>query len=116
MLLIGLLLLALAGIVVGVVSASGPWFVGSLIASGLAAVMLFRQRAELSGGSKKADEDGAPAKPRGQTSLVTGTAFAGTPAGESDGSGEAAVAGATSVWVLDGQPEYHLESCSLLDK
>src|SRR3954471_20038482 len=81
--LIGLLLAALICIVLGVVFASGPWFVGSLVASGLAAYLLWRQRDHIAGrgrsggsGSGNAANGAASAPPR-QTALVTGTAFAG---------------------------------------
>src|SRR4051812_8512692 len=133
MVLIGLLLVALLCIVLGMVFASGPWFIGSLVASGLAAFLLWRQREDISrrGGSTN---DPAPTPPR-QTALVTGTAFAGktgsadAPAAASlpasgGGSGgaqavtsspaAAASASQARVWVVDGRPQFHRQPCALL--
>jgi hypothetical protein len=110
MLLIGLLLAALACIILGVVLASGPWFIASLAASVLAAVQLWRQRERI-GAPSSADRPAAaknqPAERPRQTSLVTGTAFAGKLS-------SAPSAPDPEVWVVDGKPHYHAQFCDEL--
>lgn len=127
MALIGLLLAALVCIVLGVVYASGPWFIGSIVASLLAAYLLWRQRQELAGHTRKTEASQAATPAARQTTLVTATAFAGAAAGESARNeprpgGEGGPAGtqetpapASTVWVVDGLPEYHNETCGHLD-
>ncbi len=106
MLLIGLLLAALACIVVGVVTASGPWFIASLVASCAAGYVLWRQREAIAAPATGPQQPVA-APPR-QSALVTGTAFAGKlatgPAAQRD----------LEVWVVDGKPNYHARSCAEL--
>jgi hypothetical protein len=123
MALIGLLLAALVCIVLGVVFASGPWFIGSLVASAVAGYVLWRQREEISGRGGTGRGGAAPAKPAAptatrQTSLVTGTAFAGKTT-DAKPRGRAATADAAtsdaSVWVVDGQPQFHSETCGQVE-
>jgi hypothetical protein len=107
MVLIGLLLAALACIVLGVVTASAPWFIGSLVASVLAGYLLWRQRDQIgaapASGAQRRPVTGAPR----QSSLVTGTAFAGKLAGST-------AAPELEVWVVDGKPNYHARTCAEL--
>ena len=121
MLLIGLLFVALACLVLGLVLASGPFLIGSLAASVLAAVVLFRQRDQLSA-QPAAKGAGAPrvTTQERQKSLVTGTAFVGrttaddNPVTRTDEAAVAAAPGATSsgdVWVVDGKALFHSASC-----
>ena len=48
MVLIALLLVALVCLILGLVLASGPWLIGSLVASAVAGIVLWRQREQLS--------------------------------------------------------------------
>lgn len=95
-----ILFAALACLIVGLVLASGPWLIGSLVASAVAGVVLWREREQ--GAARSAS---ATQKPAQSPALVTGTAFPGAavPAGD---------AAAADVWVVDGQADYHTEACS----
>jgi hypothetical protein len=97
-----LLVIALACIVVGVVTAAGPWFIGSLVASALAGIMLWqernRTRREAAGATPR---DPAPGPP------------AGSPAGTADDAPAEPLA-ADEVWVVDGRPRYHLQGCATI--
>jgi hypothetical protein len=114
MVLIALLLAALVCLILGLVLASGPWLIGSLVASVVAGIVLWRQREQVSsragstGGST--GKPGQPAATTRQTSLVTGTAFAGKVS-----AAPAPVVADVSVWVVDGEPEYHAESCAKIE-
>jgi hypothetical protein len=120
--LIGLLLVALVCLILGLVLASGPWLVGSLVASVVAGFVLWRQRDQI---GSKAAQPTAPAAPTAsrQTSLVTGTAFAGktgpaTPAANGADPEAAAAEPATAdtqVWVVDGEPQFHTKDCGQLE-
>jgi hypothetical protein len=114
MVLIALLLAALVCLILGLVLASGPWLIGSLVASVVAGIVLWRQREQI---SSRAGSTGArsgatgkaaqPVASTRQTSLVTGTAFAGKVS-----AAPAPPVADVSVWVVDGQPEYHAENCA----
>jgi hypothetical protein len=94
------LLAALACLIVGLVLASGPWLIGSLVASAVAGGVLWRERHQ--GAARSAS---ATPKPAQSETLVTGTASSGA----ADPAGDTA---AGDVWVVDGQPDYHAEACS----
>lgn len=109
MVLLGLLLVALVCLVLGLVLASGPWLIGSLVASGVAAIVLWRQR-DRTGAAP--DRSSVAAKPPRQTALVTGTAFEGKTSDPTDGSAPPERA---EVWVVDGSPDFHAENCVRLE-
>lgn len=110
MVLLGLLLVALVCLVLGLVLASGPWLIGSLVASGVAAFILWRQRGRM---------DTAPDRPQGaapprRTALVTGTAFEGRTT-EASGAGDQPQVADPQVWVVDGSPDFHTQACVRLE-
>jgi hypothetical protein len=110
-LVVAVLVVALACLVLGVLFASTPWLIGSLVASVVAALMLYRRRSRVVAArtlAPPATVDPAPVA----TAMVTGTAFAGRDTG-----GGVAVAAPSDlrVWVVDGRPGYHLGQCPLLD-
>jgi hypothetical protein len=94
---LGLLLVALACLVLGMILASGPWLAGSLAASSLAGVLLLRQRHQIARRSAAARSSLAPG-PTDRISAVT-VSSAYSPAD-------------AEVWVVDGLPGYHVEVCS----
>lgn len=98
MVLIGLLLAALVCIVLGVVFASAPWLVGSLGASLLAGFVLWRQRTEL---PERAAAGEATASAEPASAAAPGAA--GSSASD------------RSVWVVDGLPQFHRETCRRTD-
>ena len=103
MLLIGLLLVALACLVVGLVLANGAWLIGSLVASAVAGYVLWREREQIAAKTGVHGDHSAPkttSKP-----LVTGTAFKPKPAGANT---------EQQVWVVDGQPRFHAEKCAAI--
>lgn len=110
MLLLGLLLAALACLVLGLVLASAPWLIASLVASVVAGAALWRYRERL---ADRAGTLAAPPAPAArQTALVTGTAFQGSAVAAAAGSGPAGAAPErTSVWVVDARPDYHGAGC-----
>jgi hypothetical protein len=99
MLLIAVLLVALVCLALGLILASAPWLIGSLIASLLAFAMLMLMRR--SGGSS------APAARVASDSAVAAAPATPVVAG-------ATGPGADSVWVVDGRPEYHRADCALI--
>jgi hypothetical protein len=123
MVLIGVLLVALVCLILGLVLASGPWLVGSLVASAVAGFVLWRQRERI-GQRSTAASTPAPATASRQTSLVTGTAFAGKTGTSAPARAAAptadvaaaspAVAADTEVWVVDGLPHFHSQTCGQL--
>jgi hypothetical protein len=118
--LIGLLLVALVCLILGLVLASGPWLIGSLVASAVAGVVLWRQREHIGArAGSAAPTTATPSEPVSrQTSLVTGTAFAGKTGASAApppvASATAALDPTAEVWVVDGQPNYHDKSCALV--
>jgi hypothetical protein len=108
MVLIGLLLVALACLVVGLIMASAAFLIASLVASAVAGYVLWRQREKLAA-STGVDKDQATPKTTTATkpqSLVSGSAFtakAPDPAGANT---------EQRVWVVDGRPQFHAESCA----
>ena len=92
MVLIGLLLVALVCLILGLVLASGPWLIGSLVASAVAGIVLWRQREQIARAGQRCEppvgRDRQACRRRAstrQTSLVTGTAFAGKTGGRGTG-------------------------------
>ncbi len=96
MVLIGLLLVALACLIVGLIMANAVWLIGSLVASAVAGYLLFKQREQLAVRAGTSKDQAAPkttapaadtvsgadtgsAAPRPQ-SLATGSAFKAAPA------------------------------------
>lgn len=88
MILLGLLL-ALICIVIGIVAAAAPWFIGSLVASAIAGLLLWYRR----------NQTGAESS--GAASLL-----GVKPSDES--------AGRDQVWVVDGRPTYHAFGCAII--
>lgn len=131
MVLIGLLLLALACLVLGLVLASAAWLLGSLAASVAAAFVLWQTRERI----------GAPAAAHTAKGVPAARATSGAPAPAEPqgraGSGPASLAtdaeggpdpdylarraawfaegaGSGDVWVVDGLPDYHRAGCAAL--
>jgi len=136
MVLIGLLLVALACLVLGLVLASAAWLIGSLVASVAAAVALWQTRERIGAPSAAHTAKGTSAQPAAEAAPTT-TGHGGTSSGtaapatsapattdaepqldqdylarraawfaEGTGSGE--------VWVIDGRPDYHRPGCMQL--
>lgn len=97
MILFGLLVIALVCIIVGVITAAGPWFIGSLVASALAGIILWQQRSHTGGKSS-----GTPPTADADTQPDTST----DPSAESHATED--------VWVVDGRPRYHLSGCATI--
>jgi methylphosphotriester-DNA--protein-cysteine methyltransferase len=107
MVLIGLILIALVSLALGLVLASAPWLIVSLVASVVAAVWLWRRRDDIApatagaGGGRRdkraavVPEIAESPAPR-ETQRAAGTAPQGRP-------GE--------VWVIDGKPDFHAAGC-----
>jgi hypothetical protein len=98
-------------LILGLVFASGPWLIASLACSGLAAVVLWRQRARR--GSESAARPAAAAQPPKQAASASGTAVAAK-SGPRRPKPSPAPAGAedVEVWVVDGRPDYHARDCT----
>ncbi|HEY3715402.1 MAG TPA: hypothetical protein VGL39_12810 [Jatrophihabitantaceae bacterium] len=109
MLLIGLLLAALACLVVGLLMANAVWLIASLVASAVAGYVLWHARDKIGTRADAKNDEAAPksatgAKPQ---SLVTGSAFIPN--------ADAAAANTEQrVWVVDGRPQFHAESCAAI--
>jgi hypothetical protein len=116
MVLIGLLLVALACLVLGLVLASGIWLIASLVASALAGYVLWRKREQIAGQSGVHKDEAAPKTAPRQTELVTGKAFTAqvdpTSAQASNDGPSAAVGTDSEVWVVDGRPQFHRRDCA----
>jgi hypothetical protein len=113
MVLIGLLVASLACLVVGLLLANAAWLIGSLVVSAVAGYLLWREREHTAGRSGVHKDHSAPKSKPAQPALVSGTAFAGSN-GRSPKPGRATEE-ETSVWVVDGHPEFHAETCADLD-
>lgn len=87
MVLIALLLVALVCLALGLVLASAAWLIASLVISAVAALVLWRVRAQLIGGARK---------PQSAESTRAATELAPD----------------SEVWVIDGRPRYHLGECT----
>ena len=70
MVLIGLLLVALACLIVGLIMANAVWLIGSLVASAVAGYLLFKQREQLAVRSGTSKDQAAP-KTTGKTAADT---------------------------------------------
>jgi hypothetical protein len=92
-----LLVIALVCIVVGVVTAAGPWFIGSLVASALAGFMLWQERNRT---HRRATGATPPDPPAAPPAAADNASVDPLPADE--------------VWVVDGRPRYHLEGCATI--
>jgi hypothetical protein len=137
MLLIGLLLVALACLIIGLILANAVWLIGSLVASAVAGYLLFRQREHLASRSGPSKEQAAPqAAPKKEQpqSLATGKAFdsaqpADSAAGTASTDGAAPTASRPSpkprapeppanaeqqVWVVDTLPQFHTQECAAI--
>src|SRR6478609_11616270 len=99
MLLIGLLLVALACLVVGLIMASGIWLIASLVASGVAGYVLWREREQIAAKTGVHKDQAVPKTTPKSAALVTGSSFRAKPDG-------AAATNEQSVWVVDGQPQF----------
>ncbi len=134
MVLIGLLLVALACLVIGLIMANAVWLIGSLVASAVAGYLLFKQREQLAvraGTSKdqaapktspKSTADAAAARPK---SLATGSAItASAPADSAPASRPSPRPAPTpaadsanpeqQVWVVDTLPQFHTQHCAAI--
>jgi hypothetical protein len=112
MVLLGLLLVALACLVLGLVTAGGIWFVASLVASALAGYLLWRQREQIAARTGEHKDQSAPKTSARPTSLVTGTAFSAKPNADAPAaSGTSAASATQDVWVVDGKPQFHTKAC-----
>lgn len=108
---------ALVCLILGLIFASGPWLIGSLAASALAAIVLWRQREQRPRGTTARPPDG------GRKPIVTGSAVRGsTAAATADEAASPArhrsrpmPGGADeTVWVVDGRPDFHERHCGRL--
>jgi hypothetical protein len=120
MVLLGLLLIALVCLVLGLVLPSVAWLIASLIATAGAAYLLVRYRRVLaararSGSAPPNDTASAPvAGAEAGTSAVSETADPAGPAVASPAAPSAPAAAPGDVWVIDGRPRYHLETCAII--
>jgi hypothetical protein len=131
--LIGLLLVALACLVLGLVLASAAWLIGSLVASVAAAFVLWQTRERI-GAPSAAHTARAGTVPTDTTGSAAATT--GSPATAASGSPATAATDAEpqldqdylarraawfaegtrpgDVWVIDGRPDYHRPGCTQL--
>ena len=103
--LIALLLVALVCLALGLIFASAYWLVGSLAASAVAALLLWRVRGQAPAAPRKSEAAPAwrPQRHRRRHPRPPATAPAGS-----------ASADPAPVWVIDGQPDYHRQECERL--
>jgi hypothetical protein len=104
MVLLGLLA-ALLCLILGLVLASGPWLIASLVASALSAVVLWHQRDRIGRAASRADVP-APSAPSTTPSTTASTTPSTAAVRASRPGGD--------VWVVDGRPDYHRQSCEQL--
>ncbi|HEY8302007.1 MAG TPA: hypothetical protein VIG48_08915 [Jatrophihabitans sp.] len=97
MVLIGLLVVALACLVIGLVTAGSLWLVGSLVASVLAGYLLWKQREQLAARAGVHKDQAAP-----RTSSPAATRA--DPPQPPDTQQQ--------VWVVDTQPQFHAKDCA----
>lgn len=108
-----LLVVGLASLAVGLLLSSTTWLVVSLVASVLAAASLYRDRDQIARRPSRAAHSGQPVDaPEARNGFVSADA-AGTPTSaaaptSADPPREA------DVWVVDGRPRYHRESCEII--
>lgn len=101
--LIGLLLAALLLLAVGIVLAGSGWLVASLVASGLAGLIMVRQRY-------------APGRRSGtQLSSPLSVGVPGSVAADLPAHASAPREPLSDVWVVDGRPRYHRPHCAIID-
>ncbi len=120
MVLIGLLVVALACLVVGLVTAGAPWLVGSLVASVLAGYLLWKEREKLAARSGTNKNDAAPkisapaAEQAGEQGIEQGieqrTEQAAAPAREPNREQPRE----QQVWVVDTLPQFHAQDCAAI--
>lgn len=121
MVLIGLLLVALVCLALGLILASAGWLVASLAVTAIAAYVMWTKRAEISTPAAKASEsdagtDAAAAATRADEhsvdpddhSVVDPEYQQRREAWFAEGTAEG------EVWVVDGQPDYHVAGCRVL--
>ena len=127
MVLIGLILVALVSLALGLILASAPWLIASLVASAISGVWLIVRRDDLAaapaGGARSPRDEkgtpgrvvggGAPSALREPDEPAAGTGNTGD-AGEMDGEASLPVAQPGDVWVVDGQPDFHTGDCPRL--
>jgi hypothetical protein len=109
MVLIGLLVVALACLVVGLVTAGAPWLVGSLVASVAAGYLLWKEREKLgarSGGDTKPESAAPPAGKAEKKAVPAAAEPAGQPAPKPTREQQ--------VWVVDTMPQFHAENCAAI--
>ena len=97
MVLIALLLVALVCLALGLIYASAYWLVGSLAASALAALLLWRVRGQVG--------TSAALAPAAATEVPTPATAGAAASQDSD---------PDAVWVIDGRPDFHLRTCARL--
>jgi hypothetical protein len=124
MVLLGLLLIALVCLVLGLVLPSVAWLIASLIATAGAAYLLVRYRRILATRARSgaAPTDGSVAAPvvaaEAAAAVAAGAAEStesvGEPATAAPAAQSAPLAAPGDVWVIDGRPRYHLESCAII--
>lgn len=120
MVLIGLLVVALACLVLGLIMASGIWLVASLVASAVAGYVLWRQREQIAARSGMHKDQAAPktTPAGGAPAAVTGTASGGrsdkTAKTSDDGAAGSDANLEQHVWVVDTMPQFHAEDCAAI--
>ena len=137
MVIVGLLVIALACVIVGMKLASAAWLIASLIATGGAAYLLVtnlaRGRRAIAHPAGPADATAdRPADAESDRVEPAGSAAATQPAADSAAetnllpavtrradtphaaTPRAAAPAQRDVWVIDGRPRYHLEGCAII--
>jgi hypothetical protein len=123
MVLIGLLLLALACLILGLVLASAAWLIVSLVASVAAAFALWQTRERIGSGAASAAHTARAAPAASAPPTAPAKAEAASAADETGLDQDYLARRAAwfaegtrsgDVWVIDGRPDYHRAGCGLL--
>jgi len=126
MVILGLLLIALACLVLGLVLQSAVWLVASLIATAGAGFLVFKLRDVIAAPKRSAPPEGLLAEQDPDSAVpehardTPSTVAAGDGVPAYDTAPElGAATGLTGgnddeVWVIDGRPRYHLGDCAII--
>jgi hypothetical protein len=117
-LVVGLLIAALVCLCIGLLLSSAPWLIGSLAASVLAALLIYRNRAvfAMSRPARTAPDRTAPRAAAGKHARDAGEAVEALEAVEAVAAPPVAGRPDPDVWVVDGRPRYHREGCQIIDE
>jgi hypothetical protein len=120
MVIIGLLLIALACLVLGLATQSAVWLVASLVATGGAGVLLYKLRDVIGTPKRGAPAQGfRPGEPARPAVAARPTSAASPPTTEPAAGGPDDIPADSTgldddVWVVDGRPRYHLSDCEII--